>query len=141
MIIIGILANELFDPQRKNKFEVFWMLSITLLWTLFLGITDYGLFGGGLSAFLALIATLLLVFAFGLFTLFIIKKFKLVNKILALPTAIMALAMLTVVLIDKYDFFPPVMLPMIIASLIVTIMGTFVFIDFLIKTSEGYKNE
>jgi uncharacterized membrane protein len=31
------------------------------------------------------------------------------------------------------------MLPMIITSLIVTIMGTFVFVDFLIKTSGGYK--
>lgn len=139
LVIIGILITELFNHGRKNKFEVFWLLSIALLWSLFLGISDYGIFTGGLHVSGVLVALTSFVFALGLFIAIIIKRFKLVNKVLAFPTAILASAMLIIALIDRYNFFPAIMLPMSVSSFIVTLLGAFVIIDLLIKTSKGYR--
>lgn len=136
-VLIGILINELLDKKRKNRSDVGWFLSLSLLWIIFLGIMDYGVFTGDLHFALALVAALSFLFMIVGFGTIIVRNFEIINKVLAFSTVILAIAMFVVILLDRYNFSSVVLLPMAIASLIVTVLGLFTVIDFLIKTSDG----
>lgn len=138
-VVIGILITELFNHDRENKFDVFWFLSMILFWIIFLIISDYKVFTGNLPIFLGVIALLSLIIMFTQVVIILVKKFKFFNKILALSVVILIFTMLIVVLLDRWNFLPGILLPMVIASLVVTVVGTFTIFDFLIKTSKGYK--
>lgn len=134
-VLIGTLVNELFNKKRKNKFDVGWFLVLSLLWIIFLGISDYGVFTGDLHFALALVAVLsffLMIIGFGVI---VVRKFRIMNKFLVFFTGILVIAMFVVLLMDKYSFSPTLLFPMVITSLIVTVLGLFIIIDFLIKTS------
>jgi hypothetical protein len=47
--------------------------------------------------------------------------------------------LLIVALINQWKYSEVVVFPMIMTSIVIAVVGTFVFLDYLIKTSEGYK--
>jgi len=136
-VVGGILIVEFFNPKRKNKFDVAWILLIMLLFMVFIHTGDYGVFIGSVPVFLGMIATASLVLSVGLFVLFSVRRFDFLNKFLIFSTGIVAFSMLAMNLISRWRFLPEIVFPMIFASFFVAITATFAYIDFLIKTSGG----
>ena len=64
LTFIGIMVEELFDRNRKDRATVFWLSLILFFWLLFIGISEYGLVSGGISIISSWVALFCLAVAF-----------------------------------------------------------------------------
>ena len=136
---VGMLITELFNNNRKSKFEVAWLLVAAFLWICFLGFVEYGIFTGEDSAYLWIISSVLLFIAIIIFLFIAIRTFNLLNKILFFSTGISITATLIISMISIYHPLQELLLPMTFIIFMVSLLGVLSFIDILIKNSKGYK--
>lgn len=139
VVMIGILIGEFFNPKRENKFDMAWLLLIMFLFMAFMGINEYVIFTGTIPSILGWIGIAFLIACLGLFTLLIIMRFNFLNKLMLFLTGIPVFAVLVIATMNMYNFIPEFILPMFVIILIVATAASFLYIDFLIKTSGGKK--
>lgn len=139
LVLTGVLVTELFNHKRKNKLDIAWLLLIMFLFMAFMWVNEYVIFSETVSLILGWVGIAFLATSLTLFTIFIIMRFSFLNKILVFPTGILAFVVLVIASMNVYRPIPIVILPMFVAILIVAVVGTFVYIDFMIKTSGGKK--